>query len=101
MNIQWSQHATASSIYHQVSLLDPEPYQEVAQQAQDGVAYYGMANVRCPSTRDYRPSLIEMQPQRQGLTWTVDNPVAARTQFRTSGKLANNATSAAQETPGL
>lgn len=32
--------------------------------------------------------------QRQGLTWTVDNSVIARAQFRNLGKLANNASTA-------
>ncbi|KAL1946009.1 hypothetical protein VTO73DRAFT_2011 [Trametes versicolor] len=71
-DVQWSQHATAGSIYHQVSLIDLQPGEENNQQAQDGVAYYGMAN-------------------RQGLTWTVDNSLIARAQFRNLGKLANNA----------
>lgn len=92
-DVQWSQHATAGSIYHQVSLIDPQPGEENNQQAQDGVAYYGMANVRPPRSHDHITSLTYMI-QRQGLTWTVDNSVIARAQFRNLGKLANNASTA-------
>lgn len=42
----WSHQTSSGSSYHKISLQSPESYTEMANQAQDGTAYYAMANVR-------------------------------------------------------
>ena len=43
--VRWSQHSTEQSIYHEIDLQFPQQGVEINHQAQDGIAYYAMANV--------------------------------------------------------
>ncbi|EIW62884.1 DUF1793-domain-containing protein [Trametes versicolor FP-101664 SS1] len=75
--VTWSQNtASGGSIFLEVQLQSPQSFNEVGdQQAQDGTAYYAMAN-------------------RQGLTWQIDKDTVVRGQFGTQGSLANTVSTA-------
>ncbi|KAI0335017.1 DUF1793-domain-containing protein [Cubamyces sp. BRFM 1775] len=73
--VQWSQHSTSESIYHEIDLQSPQQDVEINHQAQDGIAYYAMAN-------------------RSGLTWQIDVDMTARGQFHDHGYLTNTFTTA-------
>ncbi|KAL7281476.1 hypothetical protein ACG7TL_004791 [Trametes sanguinea] len=68
--VRWGQHATNSSIYHEISLQSPQPFAEIKGQAQDGVAYYAIA-------------------ERDGLSWQIDQNQLCRDRFGNNGTLAN------------
>ncbi|KAI0633522.1 hypothetical protein C8Q77DRAFT_1217900 [Trametes polyzona] len=70
---QFGQQATSNSVYHFVQSPGLKPADtEINGQAEDGTAYYAIA-------------------QSPGLTWRIDSDVAVRGQFRSTGTLANNA----------
>ncbi|CDO69210.1 hypothetical protein BN946_scf185042.g112 [Trametes cinnabarina] len=71
--VQWSQHATSGSIYHEIDLQSPQPFVEINHQAQDGTAYYAMANT-------------------PGLTWQIAQDVTCRGQFHDHGNLTGTFT---------
>ncbi|KAJ8483511.1 hypothetical protein ONZ51_g4652 [Trametes cubensis] len=73
--VRWSQHSTEQSIYHEIDLQFPQQGVEINHQAQDGIAYYAMAN-------------------RSGLTWQIDNDTNSRGQFHDHGVLTNTFTTA-------
>ncbi|KAI0633571.1 DUF1793-domain-containing protein [Trametes polyzona] len=69
--VTWSQSQSGGSTYHEIQLTSPEPGVELQdQQAQDGVAYYAMAN-------------------RPGLSWQIDLDSVCRGQFSDKGILTN------------
>ena len=47
--VKWSNQNTGSSVYHEIELQNPVANAEIANQAQDGKAYYAMASVRVPA----------------------------------------------------
>ncbi|KAI8993903.1 DUF1793-domain-containing protein [Trametes punicea] len=73
--VRWAQSSTSNSIYHEIDLQSPQPFVEIIHQAQDGVAYYAMAN-------------------RSGLTWQIDRDTTSRRQFHDHGNLTNTFTTA-------
>ncbi|KAJ8483513.1 hypothetical protein ONZ51_g4651 [Trametes cubensis] len=73
--VRWSQHSTGRSIYHEIDLQFPQRGVEIRDQAQDGIAYYAMAN-------------------RSGLTWQIDKNTNTRGQFHGHGVLTNTFTTA-------
>ncbi|KAI0759822.1 DUF1793-domain-containing protein [Trametes elegans] len=71
--VKWSQQNSGGSLYHKIELQSPQRGVEIAHQAQDGIAYYGMAS-------------------RPGLTWQIaTNP---RDVFHDKGTLENSASNA-------
>ncbi|RPD75342.1 hypothetical protein L226DRAFT_534905 [Lentinus tigrinus ALCF2SS1-7] len=68
--ISWRNTQTGSSIFHELELQTPTPNVEIANQAQDGKAYYAMAS-------------------RTGLTWQIDTDTSTRNLFASQGSLAN------------
>ncbi|KAI0705088.1 hypothetical protein C8T65DRAFT_577862 [Cerioporus squamosus] len=73
--ISWRNTNTGSSIFHEIELQTPTANVEIANQAQDGKAYYGMAS-------------------RPGLTWQIDTDSSTRTLFANQGSLNNIESSA-------
>ncbi|KAI0335016.1 DUF1793-domain-containing protein [Cubamyces sp. BRFM 1775] len=73
--VRWSQHSTGQSIYHEIDLQSPQQGVEINHQAQDGIAYYAMAN-------------------RPGLTWQIDRDQVSRGQFHDHGVLTDTFTTA-------
>ncbi|KAH9892777.1 DUF1793-domain-containing protein [Cubamyces lactineus] len=73
--VRWSQHSTEHSIYHEINLQSPQQGVEINHQAQDGIAYYAMAN-------------------RSGLTWQIAQDTTSRGQFHDHGVLTNTFTTA-------
>ena len=43
--VQWSNANTSRSIYHKISLQNPQQNVEIANQAQDGTVYYAISTV--------------------------------------------------------
>ncbi|KAH9942459.1 uncharacterized protein BXZ73DRAFT_88030 [Epithele typhae] len=73
--VKWNNQITASSVFHQIELQDPQANVENSNQAQDGTAYIAMAS-------------------RPGLTWQIDTDTTTRTQFATAGALPNTMSTA-------
>ncbi|KAI0762087.1 hypothetical protein BD413DRAFT_643854 [Trametes elegans] len=73
--VQWSQHTSSGSVYHQIQLQSPEQDVEINSQAQDGVAYYAMK-------------------QRPGMTWQIAGDADTRDYFHQQGTLANKLSNA-------
>ncbi|KAL7281458.1 hypothetical protein ACG7TL_004773 [Trametes sanguinea] len=68
--VKWSSQSTSGSRYHEIDLQTPQPFVEINHQAQDGKAYYAMANTA-------------------GMTWQIDQDVTSRGQFASHGSLTN------------
>ncbi|TFK89099.1 DUF1793-domain-containing protein [Polyporus arcularius HHB13444] len=73
--ISWRNTKTGNSVFHEIELQTPTANVEIANQAQDGKAYYVMAS-------------------RPGLTWQIDTDTSTRNLFANQGSLANIESSA-------
>ncbi|EMD33464.1 hypothetical protein CERSUDRAFT_118047 [Gelatoporia subvermispora B] len=68
--IQWSTVVGDDIVYHEISLASPTPFQEINQQANDGVMYHAIS-------------------QGPGVTWQTGANTACRWQFNLTGNLTN------------
>ncbi|KAI1795669.1 hypothetical protein LXA43DRAFT_991614 [Ganoderma leucocontextum] len=69
--VQWNNVNTGNSVYHQIQLQSPQQNIEIADQAQDGKAYYAI------STSQSR------------ITWQIDVDATTRNGFQANGVLTN------------
>ncbi|KAI9067393.1 DUF1793-domain-containing protein [Trametes sanguinea] len=68
--VKWTTQSTSGSRFHEIDLQSPQPFVEINHQAQDGKAYYAMANTA-------------------GMTWQIDKDTVSRGQFENNGNLTN------------
>ncbi|KAM5540207.1 hypothetical protein V8D89_006026 [Ganoderma adspersum] len=69
--VRWSNTNTGKSVYHEIELQNPQQNTEIANQAQDGKAYYAIST---------------SQPH---ITWQIDLDSTTRSAFQTNGVLTN------------